>query len=154
MGSIRIWERFLSSKFSFLLFLVNVLFPDEIWAYYKNTLIFVEPLSFKKPKMNVKICKMLILIYKRNWVFAAHSNVLTPISLQPDSLNLCYFKFRLFIKESKFTVINTVFFGFLNAQRSARYLEYNGWPGSCEEDMKGLNITANPSISSTILWEH
>ena len=38
----------------------------------------------------------LILTLERNWVFATNINFLTPISLQPDSVNLWYFKFRLF----------------------------------------------------------
>ena len=33
---------------------------------------------------------------QRNWVFATNLNFLTPISLQPDGVNLWYFKLRLF----------------------------------------------------------
>ena len=33
---------------------------------------------------------------ERNWVFAKNLNFLTPISLQPDGVNLWYFKLRLF----------------------------------------------------------
>jgi len=33
---------------------------------------------------------------QRNWVFATNSNLLIPISLQPDGANLWYFKLRLF----------------------------------------------------------
>ena len=31
-----------------------------------------------------------------NWVYATNSNILIILSLQPDNINLCYFKFRLF----------------------------------------------------------
>ena len=34
--------------------------------------------------------------YKRNWVFATNSNFLTPLSFQPDGVNLWYFKLNLF----------------------------------------------------------
>ncbi len=33
---------------------------------------------------------------QRNWVFATKSNILKPISLQPDGVNLWHFKLRLF----------------------------------------------------------
>ncbi len=33
---------------------------------------------------------------ERNWVFATNSHFLTPISLQPDDVNLWYFKLKLF----------------------------------------------------------
>ena len=33
---------------------------------------------------------------KRNWVYATNSHFSTPISLQPDDVNLWYFKLRLF----------------------------------------------------------
>ena len=43
--------------------------------------------------------------FKRNWVFGTHSYFLIPISLQPDYLNLKYFKLRLF-NLTEFTVWN------------------------------------------------
>ena len=33
--------------------------------------------------------------FQRNWVFATHSNFLIHISLQPDGINLGYFKLRI-----------------------------------------------------------
>ena len=33
---------------------------------------------------------------KRNWVFATNSNSIIPISLQPDGVDLWYFKLKLF----------------------------------------------------------
>ena len=38
----------------------------------------------------------MIKFSKRNWVFATNSNFLIPISFQPYSVNLWYFKFRFF----------------------------------------------------------
>ena len=35
---------------------------------------------------------MIINLYNRNWVFATNSDFLIPISLQPDGVNLQYFK--------------------------------------------------------------
>ena len=43
--------------------------------------------------------------FKGNWVFAKHLNSLIPISLQPNNINLWYFKLSLFhIAELKFEI--------------------------------------------------
>ena len=40
--------------------------------------------------------KLKLQYHERNWVLATNSNFLIPISLQPDGVNLWYFKLGLF----------------------------------------------------------
>ena len=35
--------------------------------------------------------------FERNWFFATNSNIINPISFQPDGVNFLYLKFTLFI---------------------------------------------------------
>ena len=54
--------------------------------------------------MHSKLIRLLGTYFskEKNWVFATSSNVLIPISLQPDLVNLWYFKLSLFsLKEFK-----------------------------------------------------
>ena len=53
------------------------------------------PLSFFA-NTPIKYYKVNIENMKRDWVFATNSNLLIPLSLQPDGANLWYFKLRLF----------------------------------------------------------
>ena len=46
------------------------------------------------------------VVAQRNWVSAANSNFLIPISLKPDGVNRCCFKLRLFAL-TEFKVWNT-----------------------------------------------
>ena len=49
--------------------------------------------------LNAKNCvflKGLVKNLQRNWVFTTNSHFLTHKSLQPNGVNLWYFKFRLF----------------------------------------------------------
>ena len=74
------WIRFQSSSFE------NVM-PEV------NIDLFVR----KAVSLKVKIIHFVNTDYrKRNWVFAMNLQFLTPISLQPDDVNLWYFKLRLF----------------------------------------------------------
>ena len=45
---------------------------------------------------------------ERNWVFASDLNVLLPSSLQPDGVNLCYFKLKI-LDLTEFIVWNIKF---------------------------------------------
>ena len=49
-----------------------------------------------KDSIPLKAVTVDISCTQRNWVFATNSHFLTPISLQSDSVNLWYFKLRLF----------------------------------------------------------
>ena len=42
------------------------------------------------------LSSFVLFINERNWVFATNSNLLIPISLQPDGVGLYYFKLTLF----------------------------------------------------------
>ena len=60
---------------------LNILGVDQDhWEFY---------LMFLSQEIAIKLCQ-------RNWVFATHSSFIIPKTLQSDSVNLWYFKLRLF----------------------------------------------------------
>ena len=58
---------------------------------------FVRPHLFSSWRCFCLIrCVLWHFFQQRNWVFVTNSNFKIPISFQPDSVNLWYFKLRLF----------------------------------------------------------
>ena len=73
----------------------------EVWYEEKTRYAYIVINSFKLKtigvhRIGIETLKLWLNESERIWVLVANSNILIPTSVQPDGINLWYFKLRLF----------------------------------------------------------